>query len=98
MCKNSATRYFFSSRGRHTRCYRDWSSDVCSSDLFQLLLARRADNLERELEYSERSREMALREIGRASCRERVLTAQVCHSMHYHPRDQKRFRDRVYVM
>src|SRR6266542_3212604 len=25
--------YFFSSRRRHTRCYRDWSSDVCSSDL-----------------------------------------------------------------
>src|SRR5207245_7678530 len=25
---------FFSSRRRHTRCYRDWSSDVCSSDLF----------------------------------------------------------------
>src|SRR5207245_6802021 len=22
---------FFSSRRRHTRCYRDWSSDVCSS-------------------------------------------------------------------
>src|SRR5207245_2320883 len=25
--------FFFSSRIRHTRCYRDWSSDVCSSDL-----------------------------------------------------------------
>src|SRR5207245_4046961 len=25
--------FFFSSRSRHTRCYRDWSSDVCSSDL-----------------------------------------------------------------
>src|SRR5690625_4523396 len=24
---------FFSSRGRHTRWPRDWSSDVCSSDL-----------------------------------------------------------------
>src|SRR5207245_5743339 len=24
---------FFSRRRRHTRCYRDWSSDVCSSDL-----------------------------------------------------------------
>src|SRR3989337_4024045 len=24
---------FFSSRRRHTICYRDWSSDVCSSDL-----------------------------------------------------------------
>src|SRR2546429_3745569 len=28
--------FFFSSRRRHTRCSRDWSSDVCSSDLFGL--------------------------------------------------------------
>src|SRR6266550_1460374 len=27
--------FFFSSRRRHTRCSRDWSSDVCSSDLRQ---------------------------------------------------------------
>src|SRR2546429_7357055 len=26
--------FFFSSRRRHTRCSRDWSSDVCSSDLY----------------------------------------------------------------
>src|SRR6266498_4500623 len=26
--------FFFSSRRRHTRCGRDWSSDVCSSDLY----------------------------------------------------------------
>src|ERR1035441_10957516 len=26
--------FFFSSRRRHTRCLSDWSSDVCSSDLF----------------------------------------------------------------
>src|SRR5690554_7023834 len=25
--------FFFSGRGRHTSCGRDWSSDVCSSDL-----------------------------------------------------------------
>src|SRR3712207_8329037 len=29
-----AEMYFFSSRGRHTRYWRDWSSDVCSADLF----------------------------------------------------------------
>src|SRR3989442_9181624 len=28
--------FFFSSRRRHTRCGRDWSSDVCSSDLLLL--------------------------------------------------------------
>src|SRR3989449_5310272 len=30
--------FFFSSRRRHTRCSRDWSSDVCSSDLLATLL------------------------------------------------------------
>src|SRR5439155_3889723 len=29
----AARRFFFSSRRRHTRWPRDWSSDVCSSDL-----------------------------------------------------------------
>src|SRR2546430_3184297 len=29
--------FFFSSRRRHTRFDCDWSSDVCSSDLFQQL-------------------------------------------------------------
>src|SRR3989449_6338084 len=29
----SSRPFFFSSRRRHTRCSRDWSSDVCSSDL-----------------------------------------------------------------
>src|SRR5271169_6163573 len=42
LCANSASKsfsrrltitFFFSSRRRHTICYRDWSSDVCSSDL-----------------------------------------------------------------
>src|SRR5258707_11060068 len=28
--------FFFSSRRRHTRYWRDWSSDVCSSDLSRL--------------------------------------------------------------
>src|SRR3712207_8033441 len=29
--------FFFSSRRRHTRYWRDWSSDVCSSDLNYLV-------------------------------------------------------------
>src|SRR3712207_6879734 len=28
--------FFFSSRRRHTRYWRDWSSDVCSSDLIEM--------------------------------------------------------------
>src|SRR5690554_8015410 len=34
------TSFFFSSRRRHTRCGRDWSSDVCSSDLLPSDLKR----------------------------------------------------------
>src|SRR5207245_8144500 len=30
---NFSVFFFFSRRRRHTICYRDWSSDVCSSDL-----------------------------------------------------------------
>src|SRR3989454_2315832 len=33
-----ASFFFFSSRRRHTRLQGDWSSDVCSSDLFDLVL------------------------------------------------------------
>src|SRR5699024_11669855 len=33
---NSLFFFFFSSRRRHTRSKRDWSSDVCSSDLTQI--------------------------------------------------------------
>src|SRR3712207_8984681 len=29
--------FFFSSRRRHTRYWRDWSSDVCSSDLAEVV-------------------------------------------------------------
>ena len=29
--------FFFSSRRRHTRYWRDWSSDVCSSDLNSMM-------------------------------------------------------------
>src|SRR3712207_3099669 len=34
--------FFFSSRRRHTRYWRDWSSDVCSSDLITLPLIKPA--------------------------------------------------------
>src|SRR5256884_392911 len=34
------TEFVFSSRRRHTRCSRDWSSDVCSSDLCRLGIPR----------------------------------------------------------
>src|SRR5437660_6901572 len=34
---SSCACFFFSSRRRHTRWPRDWSSDVCSSDLWELV-------------------------------------------------------------
>src|SRR5687768_18197262 len=37
--------FFFSSRRRHTRCSRDWCSDVCSSDLSFIRMARLAEPL-----------------------------------------------------
>src|SRR5256884_7910090 len=46
MCRNLHY-FFFSSRRRHTRCSRDWSSDVCSSDL--LLSVHKESYIPREL-------------------------------------------------
>src|SRR5690554_7663814 len=91
-------KFFFSSRRRHTRCGRDWSSDVCSSDLnfrpacFDKPIAVTADNDQNasstsafgRLEYKPFQVMKLLfnavdavlfphnKEIGRASCRERV--------------------------
>src|SRR5205809_6525656 len=78
-----ASLFFFTSRRRHTRCSRDWSSDVCSSDL--CLPAENpghvrgvradADRAGREeLEIRARAESPVRRragQIGRASCRER---------------------------
>src|SRR5207302_3870988 len=38
--------FFFSSRRRHTRFSRDWSSDVCSSDLLAVKPHQRAVGIE----------------------------------------------------
>src|SRR5690606_40579872 len=37
--------FFFSSRRRHTRFSRDWSSDVCSSDLIDAIALRLRENV-----------------------------------------------------
>src|SRR3712207_6882539 len=89
--------FFFSSRRRHTRYWRDWSSDVCSSDLrgrddvdvgrdLEDGVGRRVDDRcagaqvlgAEALEHLEAvgglvAEEVAApRQIGSASCRERV--------------------------
>src|SRR5699024_11411030 len=40
--------FFFSSRRRHTRSKRDWSSDVCSSDLMTLALVGSTNQNQRD--------------------------------------------------
>src|SRR5437868_7647472 len=76
--------FFFSSRRRHTRSKRDWSSDVCSSDLS----GDSRGNMPATTDRSKSQRPRATRctaatreKIGRASCRERVEIAEVAGSV-----------------
>src|SRR5438874_6444926 len=99
--------FFFSSRRRHTRSLRDWSSDVCSSDLQkvtrrQVLKGAAAagalgalggpavvladKDKDKDDDEGERIRwdivnifplADCVKQIGRASCRERTLTSVV---------------------
>src|SRR5216683_7072767 len=72
--------FFFSSRRRHTRSDRDWSSDVCSSDLAPLVTAvlLRPDHAD-EPGLAELAREPAVeaapgeRALGRASVAQLAL-------------------------
>src|SRR5207249_9528874 len=77
--RRAFTSFFFSSRRRHTRSKRDWSSDVCSSDLFEcrpwvkgVLLIAGGWALENSA-----YKWCADHELGRASCRERVWIREV---------------------
>src|SRR5690606_41160458 len=81
------SRFFFSSRRRHTRFSRDWSSDVCSSDLRRTPSPATAPPWVpgREVRANREACRISLhasgsdlipparifRQIGRASCRER---------------------------
>src|SRR2546429_2078009 len=47
--------FIFSSRSRHTGCSRDWSSDVCSSDLKVLKIAKELCSLETPIGDEENS-------------------------------------------
>src|SRR6266536_5760507 len=64
--------FFFASRRRHTRSTRDWSSDVCSSDLLRSLEAT-PNNLPRQW-TSFVGREAEQAEIARCLGETRVLT------------------------
>src|SRR5216683_3463970 len=58
--------FFFSSRRRHTRSDRDWSSDVCSSDLAPADIGRDAGRMEIVQRVSE-DYEHVLAQIGPAA-------------------------------
>ena len=68
---------FVSSRRRHTRYIGDWSSDVCSSDLYnvkgedkyQFYSKEKFRDLVKPIKFFDSE---TGKEIGRASCRERV--------------------------
>src|SRR5690606_39924986 len=106
--------FFFSSRRRHTRFSRDWSSDVCSSDLqpwTQVRLATQGPVTTDDAARCEQALVAAISiqpfgdlarglltvfhrqaqsrldqafalEIGRASCRERVVRWEVARRLH----------------
>src|SRR3712207_8384208 len=44
--------FFFSSRRRHTRYWRDWSSDVCSSDLVGRIFTKNPIKIKKSLDYA----------------------------------------------
>src|SRR3712207_6898078 len=87
--------FFFSSRRRHTRYWRDWSSDVCSSDLLpafavglktwyapaetpynnpdsRVEIGMRGQKWKMMLKRAVAAPVLSAKQIGRASCRERV--------------------------
>src|SRR3546814_1776924 len=96
ICDWSSVVFFFKQKTAYEMRISDWSSDVCSSDLRELLLAQR-DSLRERLDrvrqdarqHKDHAHQLAVRlgslkaqydstrqalerQIGRASCRERV--------------------------
>src|SRR5438128_67843 len=75
---------FFASGTQHTNCYRDWSSDVCSSDLISdnsglgtitnddTVTLAIDDVAHNEGNAGTTDYTFTVTKIGRASCRERV--------------------------
>src|SRR5690606_41032160 len=93
---SEVSQFFFSGRRRHTRVSRDWSSDVCSSDLSKseqkkIVMAGNLPCLNWyfgrilvSLSSSQGKRELRdldQNEIGRASCRERRMVRVVARAV-----------------
>src|SRR3712207_2565890 len=71
----SAVSFFFSSRRRHTRYWRDWISDVCSSDLDGVLVVFHDPTLDRVTDRTGRIEHLPWAEVAgaRIGGREPVL-------------------------
>src|SRR3712207_9000987 len=71
--------FFFSSRRRHTRYWRDWSSDVCSSDLVLI------EDLEEEKAYKlmEKIVDYPYLEVQAYSKRKYLYDSVAAHSIGY---------------
>src|SRR5436305_15268020 len=88
--------FFFSSRRRHTSCGRDWSSDVCSSDLMGETfkeLAESGKSLTR-LPRREFSRRRVLEAIDEAFRSEERRVGKECRSR-WAPYAEKQKREYV---
>src|SRR2546429_367115 len=81
------TFFFFSSRRRHTRCSRDWSSDVCSSISLSSRCAQKGHFTRHDLLVDGQLRPALL---SYAPVRATSPTTVLPESRTAHPRDCKR--------
>src|SRR2546429_655584 len=77
--------FFFSSRRRHTRCSRDWSSDVCSSDLLEASRAEMVSQQE-ELDANDIESRAAMVSPGGAAKLSAAANGAVLRSQAYDQR------------
>src|SRR5689334_24188849 len=82
--------FFFSSRRRHTRWNCDWSSDVCSSDLYGLQLEekeQRIKELELILAAQDSNVEILLDRVKRVT---KMLEEELKRSMRLNRSEERR--------
>src|SRR5690606_40925650 len=87
--------FFFSSRRRHTRFSRDWSSDVCSSDLFHRFQGQYSSNMTTQprVQSSECSRRVTKTSAVQRSEERRV--GKECRGGGSHHEEKDDMRERV---
>src|SRR5690606_39909666 len=69
--------FFVSSRRRHTRFSRDWSSDVCSSDLFSQWILPNQKDLPKVFEFKLK---LLLKDVVWLEVGKRVNYANILHA------------------